>query len=72
LHEFLPLIFASIISDLVLVLLKKIVKKEERKVAEKKIVVLRKLEKKEGRSDCWYAQVLNFHIKLCNQFAIFL
>ena len=32
---FLPLIFASIISDLVLVLLKKESKKEERKVVEK-------------------------------------
>ena len=36
---FLPFIFASIISDLVLVLLKKESKKEERKVAEKKCSV---------------------------------
>ena len=65
---FLPLIFASIISDLVLVLFKKkSQKKEERKVAaKKKIVVLRKLEKKGERSVCWFAPVLNFHIKLCN------
>ena len=61
------------ISDLVLVLLKKASKKRGKKSCSKeKIVVLRKLEKKEGRSECWYAHVLIFHIKLCNEFAIFL
>ena len=61
------------ISDLVLVLLKKASKKRGKKsCSKKKIVVLWKLEKKEGRSDSWYAKVLNFHIKLYNQFAIFL
>jgi len=45
LHEFLPLIFASTISDLLLVLLKKESKKEERKVEAKKICCAEKVGK---------------------------
>ena len=63
---FLPLIFACIISDLVLVLLKKESKKRGKKSCSKKNIVLRELEKKGARSDSWYAQVLNFHISVTN------
>ena len=54
------LICASVISGLVQYHVKK-----EKKIAKK--FVLRKLQKKGEGSDCWYAQVLNLHIKLCNQ-----